>query len=73
MKVKKVISACIDRILQFSSEHEVDSYIEGLRKKKQPYQIVWKNTLDNGTVQIRIKTQYNQSDLMKGGDIDEQK
>lgn len=68
--MKKVISACIDRILQFSSEHEVDSYLEGLRKKKQIYQVVWKNTLDNGCVQIRVRTQYNQSDLLKGGDVE---
>ena len=32
--MKKVISACIDRILQFSSECEVDTYLEGLRKKE---------------------------------------
>ena len=58
--MKKVISACIDRILQFNSECEVDTYIEQLAKKKQLFQVVWKNTLENGTVQIRVKTQYNQ-------------
>lgn len=62
--MKKVISACIDRILQFNSEHEVDIYIEQLEKKKQVYRVVWKNTLKNGNVQIRIKTQYNQSHFM---------
>ena len=63
--MKKVISACIDRILQFNSEQEVDCYIEDLKRKRQVYQVVWKNTLDNGTVQIRVKTQYNQSDFME--------
>jgi hypothetical protein len=62
--MKKVISACVDRILQFSSEHEVDIYIKQLEKRKQIYQVVWKNTLKNGNVQIRIKTQYNQSHFM---------
>lgn len=62
--MKKVISACVDRILQFNSECEVDCYIEDLKRKKQTYQIVWKNTLKNGNVQIRIKTQYNQSHFM---------
>ena len=66
--MKKVISACIDRILQFNSEYEVDCYIEGLKKKKQVYQVVWKNTVDEQTIQIRIKTQYNQSDFMKEGE-----
>ena len=62
--MKKVISACVDRILQFSSEYEVDIYIKQLEKRKQIYQVVWKNTLKNGNVQIRIKTQYNQSHFM---------
>ena len=62
--MKKVISACVDRILQFDFESEVDSYIENLKRKKQMYQVVWKNTLKNGSVQIRIKTQYNQSHFM---------
>ena len=62
--MKKVISACIDRILQFNSEYEVDHYIEDLKRRKQTYQLVWKNTLKNGDVQIRIKTQFNQSHFM---------
>ena len=72
--MKKVVSACVDRILQFSSEYEVNHYIEGLKKKKQMYQVVWKNTLKNGNIQIRIKTQYNQSHFMgKAVMNDEQK
>ena len=62
--MKKVISACIDRILQFSSEREVECYIEDLKRKRQTYQLVWKNTLKNGDVQIRIKIQYNKSHFM---------
>ena len=65
--MKKVVSACIDRVLQFNSEYEVDQYIEKLRKNKQIFQVVWKNALENGCVQIRVKTQYNQSDFMTEG------
>ena len=68
--MKKVISACIDRILQFSSEREAECYIEDLKSKRQLYHVVWKNTLENGNIQIRIKTQYNQSDFMKGGGVE---
>lgn len=68
--MKKVISACVDQILQFDSEQEVDRYIEQLSGKKQLFQIVWKNTLDNGIVQIRVKKQYNNNDFMKGGETD---
>ena len=63
-EMKKVISACIDRILQFNSECEVDCYIEDLKRGKKVYQVVWKNTLDDNRIQIRIRTQYNQSDFM---------
>lgn len=71
--MKKVISACVDQILQFDSEQEVDKYIEQLSGKKQLFQIVWKNKLDNGTVQIRVKKQYNNTDFMKGGETDAEK
>lgn len=63
--MKKVISACIDRILEFSSESEVEHYLEELKRKKQMHQVVWKNSLGNGKIQIRVKTQYNQSDFME--------
>ena len=66
--MKKVISACVDQILQFDSEQEVDKYIQWLSGKKQLFQIVWKNALDNGTVQIRVKKQYNNTDFMKEGE-----
>lgn len=62
--MKKVISACIDRILQFNSECEADCYIKDLERKRQVHQVVWKNMLENGDVQIRIRTQYNNNDLM---------
>ena len=61
--MKKVISACIDQILEFDSEKEVDKMEESLRRKGQMYSIAWKNTLDNGKVQLRIKKQYNNNDL----------
>lgn len=62
--MKKVISACIDQIIEFDSEHEVDKLIDFLKSRKQRYTVIWKNTLNNGKVQIRIKKQYNNNDLM---------
>ena len=63
--MKKVISACLDQILEFDSEQEVDKLIEFLKSRKQRFKVVWKNTLNNGKVQIRIKKQYNNNDLME--------
>ena len=58
--MKKVISACIDQVIQFDSEQEVDDYLENLKSKKQRFTVAWKNDLGNGKVQVRIKRQYNQ-------------
>jgi ATP-dependent RNA circularization protein (DNA/RNA ligase family) len=65
--VKKVISACIDQVIQFDSEQEVDKFLEHLKSGKQRFTVVWKNTLNDGKVQIRIKKQYNKH-FMKEGD-----
>ena len=65
--MKKVISACVDQLLEFDSEQEIDRFIEGLKSKKQKYKILWKIPLGNGKVQIRIKKQYN-NHFMEGGE-----
>lgn len=64
--MKKVISACIDQVLQFDSEKEIDSFLEDLKFKKQRFSVIWKNTLNTGKVQIRIKRQYNQHFMEEG-------
>ena len=67
--MKKVIAAHVDQILEFDSEMEITKFLEGLEFKKQLYQIVWKNTLPNGKVQIRIKRQYNKNDFVEWGGV----
>lgn len=69
--MKKVIAACVDQVLQFDSKQEVDNYLEGLKKKKQQFSIVWKNNFGTGTVQIRIKKQYNRNTFLEGGENSE--
>ena len=64
--MKKVISACVDQILEFDSEQEVDRLLENLKMKKQRFSVIWKNTLNNGKVQIRIKKQYNKHFMEEG-------
>lgn len=65
-KVKKVISACIDQVIQFDSEQEIDLLLEHLKSRKQRFTIVWKNNLNDGKVQIRIRRQYNQHFMEEG-------
>lgn len=61
--MKKVLSACIDQILEFDSQVECDRMIERLKQKHQMYSVVWTNQMDSGKFQIRIKKQYNNNDL----------
>ena len=64
--MKKVISACIDQLLEFDSEQEVVQLLEHLRVTEQKYSVIWKNTLDNGKVLVRIKKQYNNHFMGEG-------
>lgn len=64
--MKKVISACVDQILEFDSEQEVDRLLEDLKMKHQRYSVIWKNNLNDGKVQIRIKKQYNNHFMEEG-------
>ncbi len=65
--MKKVISACIDQVIQFDSEQELDDLLEHLKSKKQRFTVIWKNGLNDGKVQIRIRRQYN-NHFMEEGD-----
>ena len=68
--MKKVVAACIDQILQFDSQREVDRFLASLTEKKQIHSVVWMNTMDDKRVQMRIKRQYNSNTMleMEGGD-----
>ena len=67
--MKKVITACVDQVLEFDSEKEIDKLIDDLRSKKQRFSVTWKRVLKNGKIQIRIKKQYN-NHFMEIGDAE---
>lgn len=71
--MKKVISGCIDQVIQFDSEQEIEKLLEHLKSRKQRFAIVWKNCLNDGKVQIRIRIrrQYN-NHFMEEGENSEQ-
>ena len=64
--MKKIISACIDQVIQFDSGQEVDSFLEHLRSRKQRFSVVWENGLKGGKVQIRIRRQYANQFMEEG-------
>lgn len=63
--MKKVIAACIDRVLEFDTQKEAADYIEGLRAKKSDFRILHREEI-GGKYRIRIQEQYNKSPMIEG-------
>ena len=57
--MKKVIAACIDQLLEFDSQSSFKEYIKNLESKKQWFEVDYATVDENGTVEVRIKKQYN--------------
>ncbi len=63
--MKKVIAACIERILDFDSLEEATTYIDGLRSKNTEFVIISREEV-NGKYRIRVQEQYNKSPMISG-------
>lgn len=63
--IKKIIAACIDRIIEFDTQQEAATYLEGLRTKKTDFRIINREEVD-GKYRIRIQEQYNKSPMIQG-------
>lgn len=62
--MKKVIAACIDRLLEFDNQQEAANYIESLRNKKTEFRVLNREEV-NGKYQIRIQERYNKSPMIE--------
>ncbi len=62
--MKKVIAACIERILEFDTQQEAANYLEGLREKKTDFRIVNREE-HGGKYRIRVQEQYNKSPMIE--------
>jgi hypothetical protein len=62
--LKKIIAACIDRLIEFDSSEEAATYVEGLREKKSDVVIVKCEEI-GGKYRLRVKEQYNKNPLLK--------
>ena len=63
--MKKVIAACIDRVLEFDTQQEAAKYLETLRDKKSEFRVLNREEVA-GTYRIRIQEQYNKSPMIEG-------
>lgn len=63
--MKKVIAACIDRILEFDTQNEAANYIESLRDKGNKFNVLHREEI-GGKYRIRVQEQYNKSPMIEG-------
>lgn len=62
--MKKVIAACIDKILEFDNQEEAANYIEGLRNKKANFKILYREQIGNKH-RIRVQEAYNKCPMIE--------
>lgn len=62
--MKKVIAACIDRVLEFDTQQEAANHIDNLREKKSEFRILHREEV-GGKYRIRIQEQYNKSPMIE--------
>ncbi len=70
-KVKKIVAAWIEQILEFPSKLEYMAYMEGLKQKKQKFKETAYEQLETGVVRITVRKQYNNNafpDDVEGGE-----
>lgn len=63
--MKKVIAACIDRLLEFDTQQEAAKYLETLRDKKSEFRVLHREEVGE-KYRIRIREQYNKSPMIEG-------
>lgn len=62
--MKKVIAACIDRLLEFDTQQEAAEYLEGLRNKKTEFRVLNREEVGD-KYRIRIQERYNKSPMIE--------
>lgn len=70
-KLKKIVAAWIEQILEFDGKLEYMAYMEGLKQKGQRFKEISFDQLESGVVKIRIRKQYNNNafpDDVEGGE-----
>lgn len=62
--MKKVVAACIERVLEFDSPEEAAAYVEGIREKGSEFQVLSREN-EGGKCRVRIREQYNKTPPIK--------
>lgn len=62
--MKKIVAACIDRILEFDTPQEAKDYLDGMRNKGSNFRLEYDVEAPGGKRRIRIKEQYNKAPMI---------
>lgn len=66
--MKKILEACIEQKLQFSSEMEWIAFYHDLKNGRKAYEILKEEKCLDGSVLIHLRKQYNNNKFPKVGD-----
>ena len=61
---KRVIKACVEKILDFDTEKERAAFVEDLREGKKEF-IIIRRWEEGEHLYLRIKEQYNKNKILK--------
>lgn len=61
--MKRIVTACIDELLRFENKSEADVFLRRLKYSSRRHRVESVQDMDDGTVMIRIKRQYNNAPL----------
>lgn len=62
---KSLLAAGIVRDLMFDCQESLDLYLYAMQYRKMSFEILDQMTRDDGSIIIRIVSQYNDADLIK--------
>ena len=63
--MKKVLSAAIEKILEFDSPEEAAEYLNGMKAAGKNFRVIWECDVAGGKRQIRVREQYNKSPMIQ--------
>ena len=65
---KRIISACVDRIIEFDTPQEAKAYLDGMKKADKIFRIQYDEDAGGGKRRLRIQEQYNKNPLIREGE-----
>lgn len=62
--MKKVLKASVNKLMEFDDPGEFEKHVTLLKSRKRGYVILSEKPMENGKIQVEIKEQYNNNDLL---------